>query len=64
MPWHAKRPPGASDRANEVGPAWIRLPAVAGSGAELVGRVLVAGVGHASTVRPDPSILGVGGDVE
>jgi hypothetical protein len=22
------------------------------------------GVGHAITVRPDPSILGVGGDVE
>jgi hypothetical protein len=20
MPWHAKRPPGASDEANEVGP--------------------------------------------
>ena len=36
MPWHANRPPGASDGANEVGHA-IRSPAVAGSGAGLVG---------------------------
>jgi len=33
-----------------------------GSGAGLVGGALVAGVGHASTVRPDPSTLGVGGE--
>jgi hypothetical protein len=31
---------------------------MAGSGAELIGGVLAAGVGHASTVRPDPSTLG------
>ena len=31
------------------------MPAVAGSGAGLVGGALAAGVGHASTVRPDPS---------
>ncbi len=61
--WHAERAPGASDRANEVGPVWIRLPAVAGSGAGLVGRTrLRLGVGHASTVRPDPSTLGVVGE--
>src|SRR4029453_10472295 len=41
-PWHATRPPGASDRANEVGHA-SRLPAVAGSRAELVGGALAAG---------------------
>ena len=33
-----------------------------GSGAGLVGGVLAAGVGHASTVRPDPSTLGVAGE--
>jgi hypothetical protein len=39
------------------------LPAVAGSGAELVpGGRLRLGVGHASPVRPDPSTLGVVGD--
>src|SRR5829696_3659517 len=36
-PWHAERPPGASGGANEVGPFWIRLPTVVGSGAGLVG---------------------------
>src|SRR4029453_19215269 len=61
-PWHANRPPGASGGANEVGPFWIRLPAVAGSGAGLVGGRLRLGVGHASTVRPDPSTLGVVGE--
>jgi hypothetical protein len=40
----------------------MKLPAVVGSGAGLVGGALVAGVGHASTVRPDPSILGVVGE--
>jgi hypothetical protein len=25
-PWHAERPPGASDGANELGRFWIRLP--------------------------------------
>jgi len=35
---------------------------MAGSGAELVGGALAAGVGHASTVRPDPSTLGVVGE--
>jgi hypothetical protein len=33
-----------------------------GSGAGLVGGGLAAGVGHASTVRPDPSTLGVVGE--
>src|SRR5215218_362165 len=61
IPWHAKRPPGASDGANEVGHA-IKLPAAAGSGAGLVGGALAAGVGHARTVRPDPSTLGVVGE--
>jgi hypothetical protein len=60
-PWHAERAPGASGRANEVGHA-IRSPATAGSGAGLVGGALAAGVGHASTVRPDPSTLGVAGE--
>jgi hypothetical protein len=62
MPWHAKRPPGASDRANEVGPTgstaghWSALEP-----SWLVGRLRL-GVGHASTVRPDPSTLGVVGE--
>jgi hypothetical protein len=38
-----------------------RRPLV-GSGAGLVGGVLAAGVGHASTVRPDPSTLGAVGE--
>ena len=61
MPWHAERPPGASDRANEVG----RLnepPAVAGSGAGLVGGACRWGSGMPGTVRPDPSTLGVVGE--
>jgi hypothetical protein len=33
-----------------------------GSRVELVGGRLRLGVGHASTVRPDPSTLGVAGD--
>ena len=53
-PWHAARPPGASGGANEVGHR-SSSPAVAGSGAGLVGGALVAGVGDASTVRPDSS---------
>src|SRR5829696_9249457 len=62
-PWHAERPPGASDRANEVGPAWIRTADLSvGSGAGLVGGRLRLGVGHASTVRPAPSTLGVVGE--
>jgi hypothetical protein len=57
-PWHAARPPGASDRANEVSyrsrpPTWVS------SGAGLVGGRLRLGVGHAGTVRPAPSTLGV-----
>jgi hypothetical protein len=62
MPWHAARPPGASGGANEVGPFWMKLPAVGGSGAGLVGGGLRLGVRHASTGRPDPSILGVVGE--
>src|SRR5215203_1960490 len=41
---------------------WIRLPSGLGSGAGLVGGALAAGVGHASTVRPDPSTLGAVGE--
>jgi SAM-dependent methyltransferase len=36
---------------------WMKLPALVGSGAGLVGGRLRLGVGHASTVRPDPSTL-------
>src|SRR4029453_11267490 len=61
MPWHAPRAPGASDRASEVGYG-SRPPAVAGSGAGLVGGALAAGAGHARTLRPDPSPLGAGGE--
>jgi hypothetical protein len=50
-------------RSQRTRPEWIRLPSVLGSGAELVwGRGLRLGVGHATTVRPDPSTLGVVGD--
>jgi hypothetical protein len=61
MPWHAERPPGASGGANEVGHAiktaeWARLRSRVGW------RRLRLGVGHASTVRPDPSTLGVVGE--
>jgi hypothetical protein len=48
MPWHAERPPGASDRANEPSRVWIRLPSGLGAGAGLVGGARAAGVGHAS----------------
>jgi hypothetical protein len=60
-PRHAERAPGASDRANEVGhgsgcrawsaqvPGWLV-------------ECLRLGVGHASTVRPDPSTRGVVGE--
>src|SRR5215207_9433863 len=60
-PWHANRPPGASGGANEVGPR-IRLPAVAAQEPSWLVECLRLGVGHASTVRPDPSTLGVVGD--
>src|SRR5215213_3542809 len=60
-PWHAERPPGASGGANEVGPTrsgcrpWpVRC--------RVGWRRLRLGVGHASTVRPDPSTLGVAGE--
>src|SRR5918993_91002 len=62
IPWHAARPPGASDRANEVGPT--ESACRAGSAQEptwLVERLRL-GVGYASTVRPDPSTLGVVGE--
>jgi hypothetical protein len=50
----------ASGGTNEVGPAWIRTADLSvGSGAGLVGGL---GVGHAGTVRPDPSTLGVVGE--
>src|SRR5215211_5393684 len=39
----------------------MKLPTCVGSGAGLVGGALAAGVGHASTVRPDPSTLGAVG---
>ena len=35
---------------------------MASSGAGLVGGALAAGVGHASTARPDPSTLGMVGE--
>ena len=62
MPWHAVRPPGASGGANEVGP-WIKLPSRGSAQVPgwLVERLRL-GVGHASTVRPDPSTLGVVGE--
>jgi len=54
-PWHANRPPGASDGANEVGPTGSGCrPWSAQVPGWLVG-CLRLGVGHASTVRPDPS---------
>jgi hypothetical protein len=57
-------PPGHQGQATEpTKSAMDQLPSGFGSGAELVGGALGAGVGHASTVRPDPSTLGVGGDV-
>src|SRR5215211_6702418 len=54
-PWHAERAPGASGGANEVGPFWIRLPSVLGSGAGLVGGALAAG-GRACQHRPARSL--------
>src|SRR5215212_8359649 len=61
-PWHALRPPGASDRANEVGPTGSgRRPWPARVPGWLV-ECLRLGVGHASTVRPDRSTLGVVGE--
>jgi hypothetical protein len=39
-----------------------QLPSGLGSGAGLVGGALAAGVGHASTDRPDPSTLGAVGE--
>jgi hypothetical protein len=61
-PWHAERPPGASDRANEVGHR-SRLPAVGRLGCRVGwSGCLWLGVEHASTVRPDPSTLGVVGE--
>src|SRR5215217_2724740 len=56
------RPPGASDRANEVGPTGSTADHGVGSGAGLVGGRLRLGVGHASPVRPDPSTLDVMGE--
>jgi hypothetical protein len=51
MPRDSRGKPGA----NEVGPNWIRLPAVAGSGAGFVGGALVAG-GRACQHRPVRSL--------
>src|SRR5829696_7474919 len=61
-PWHAERPPGASSGANEVGPT--RSSCRAGSAQEpsWLRKRLRLGVGYASTVRPDPSTLGVVGE--
>ncbi len=53
-PWHAPRPPGASDRVNEVGYG-LGLPSGLGSGAGLVGGVLAAG-GRACHYRPARSL--------
>ena len=54
IPWHAERPPGASNRANEVGHR-SRLPSGLGSGAGLVGGGLAAG-GRACQHRPVRSL--------
>ena len=60
---HAERPPGASRGANEVGPVWIRLPAVGRLGCRLGwSERLRLVVGHARTVRPDPSTLDAVGE--
>src|SRR5215204_4299947 len=61
-PWHAKRPSGASDGANEVGrtdqlPADGRLRSRVGCWS-----ACGWGSGMPSTVRPDPSTLGVVGE--
>jgi hypothetical protein len=62
MPWHAERPPGASDRANEVGHAIKTADHGSARVPGWLGECLRLGVGHASTVRPDPSTLGVVGE--
>jgi hypothetical protein len=49
-------------RSQRSRPDWINRQPMAGSGTGFVGGALAAGVGHASTVRPDPSILGVVGE--
>ena len=61
---HRGMPPGRQGQATEPTRS-ARLDQTAGrgrSGAGLVGGRLRLGVGHASTVRPDPSTLGVVGD--
>src|SRR5512133_3759456 len=60
-PWHAERPPGASDRANEAGYGSGCRAGSAQVPGWLVERLRL-GVGHASTVRPDPSTLGAVGE--
>ena len=54
-PWHATRPEGQGGRANQVGPTGSGGRSVVGWGAGWLAGALAAGVGHASTVRPDPS---------
>jgi len=61
MPWHAKRPPGTSGGANEVGHGLGCRVCSAQEPGWLV-ECLRLGVGHASTVRSDPSTLGVVGE--
>src|SRR5829696_4293409 len=60
-PWYAARPPGAGAGANEVGHRSGCRVCSAQEPSWLVG-LLRLGVGHASTVRPDPSTLGVVGE--
>ena len=58
IPWHAERSHGGKRWSQRSRPDWIRSPAKAGLG---VGwRCLWLGVGHASTVRPDPFTPGAG----
>ena len=61
MPWHAKRAPGASDRANESTMDHGHRPWSARVPGWLVGRLRL-GVGQAGTVRPEHFPLGVVGE--
>jgi hypothetical protein len=56
-PWHAPRPPGQATEPTKSATTGSTAGPWVGSGAGLVGGALAAGVGHASTVRPDPSTL-------
>jgi hypothetical protein len=61
-PWHAARPPGASGGVNEVGPTGSTADRWSARVPGWLAERLRLGVGHASTVLPDPSTLGVVGE--